>query len=86
MKPTRLTRGFSAKGNADWSRPPVSTADGRKTPAKPSWPGLASGTLITPSEVSVIWFTGMNGTGPSQRTLPVPSVTLKIGAYPWPMR
>ena len=29
--------------------------------------------------------TAMNGTGWSKTTFPVPSVTLKTGAYPWPM-
>src|SRR3984957_16154452 len=48
--------------------------------------GEASGTLMTPSEVSPDCSTGMNGTGPANTTLPAPSVTLNSGAYPWPIR
>ena len=41
---------------------------------------------MTPSEVKPAVLTAMNGTGWSKTTVPVPSVTLNTGAYPWPMR
>ena len=86
LKRVSSSSGLSGAGNVDW---PPSTgsmrAVGRNSARNPIWVGLASGTLMTPSERK--WLSrGRNGTADDSTTRPCPSRTVTCGAYPWPMR
>src|ERR687887_1164974 len=77
------TIGLSGAGKAETVVLPVlsGAAVGQNRPMKPSWDGCASGTLMTPSEANVRSSFGRNGTEPWKATLPLPSLTVNVGAY-----
>src|SRR3954468_10766837 len=86
--PPRYTRGLSSSGNSDCG--PVAGltcfgAVGATVTLKPSCSGLASGTFTTVIEVNAV-SCGKEAIGPANTTSPLPSRTVKFGAYPLPNR